>query len=335
MKKVLITGGAGFIGSHVVEGILKYTDWNIVILDRLSYAGNLNRLTDIDIWKQEGCRVEFICHDLKSPISLTTDKMIGNVDYILHLAAESDVQKSLEDAVPFAKSSALGTTNLLEWVKNSRPNIERYIGFNTDEVYGSAQVGEYHPETDKFYPSNPYAAAKVAQWAMEFAFAHSFKLPIFMTHSMNVFGEKQHPEKFVPMVVKKILNDEKILIHGIPGHISQRHWLSAENICDGLLFLIENGKVQESYNMIGEEKDALWMANKISQVIRGRKLKENEIEYSDCQQLRPGHDWRYALSGKKLSCLGWKPKLNLDISLEKTVKWMIDSKNRKWLGLDK
>jgi len=332
-KKVLITGGTGFVGSHIVSGFLKETNWDIKILDRLSYAGNLNRITEIDNWKLEKDRVKFVYHDLRSPISSIIDKLIGEVDYIIHLAAESDVQRSLKNALPFAQSNVVGTTNLLEWIKNSRPNIKKYIGFNTDEVYGPAEKGEYHPETDKFYPSNPYSAAKAGQWSMEYAFAHSFKIPICMVHSMNIFGERQHPEKFVPMVVRKILRKEKVIIHGKPNQISQRHWLFTKNIYDGLFFLLFNGKREESYNIVGEEKDALWMANKISQIIQGRKLKENEIEFKDYHVLRPGHDFRYALSGEKLKKLGWIPKLNLEESLRKCVEWMIRPENQKWLDL--
>jgi len=332
-KRLLLTGGCGFVGHHIVEGVLKQTDWEIIILDALTYAGNLNRLTDISIWDKEKHRVKFIWHDLKAPISETTHKMIGDLDYIWHLAAESHVGRSLEDAVPFAMSNVVGTTHLLEHIKHRQPNLKMYIGFNTDEVFGSAEIGEYHLETDKFYPSNPYSAAKAAQWCMEYAFAHSFGLPICMVHSMNIFAERQHTEKFIPMVVKRILNNEKVIIHGIPGHISQRHWIHAREICNGLLFLTEKGEPKESYNIIGEEKDALWIANKICQVIKDRDLKEDEIEYFDFHALRPGHDFRYALDGSKLRNLGWQPKLNLDESLEKTIKWMIKIENRKWLNL--
>ncbi|HOK97498.1 MAG TPA: GDP-mannose 4,6-dehydratase, partial [Candidatus Paceibacterota bacterium] len=135
-KTILITGGGGFIGHHFVEGLLKKTDWDIVILDALTYAGNLNRLTDIDIWDKEKHRVKFVWHDLRAPISDTTHKMIGDLDFIWHLAAESHVDRSLEDSRPFVMSNVLGTANLLEYVKKYQPSLKKFVTFSTDEVFG-------------------------------------------------------------------------------------------------------------------------------------------------------------------------------------------------------
>lgn len=331
-KRILITGGAGFVGHHCVEHFLKNTDWEILVLDALNYAGNLNRITDIEVFDPK--RVRFIWHDLRAPISETTHKLIGNLDYIIHFAAESSVDKSLQDAIPFAMSNVVGTTNLLEYIKKYQPNLKLYIGFNTDEVFGPAPQGIYHKETNKFYPSNPYAASKAGQWCMEYAFAHAFKLPIIMVHSMNIIGERQHPEKFVPKTIRAILNGEKVLLHGKGPHDqSSRCWIHARNVADALLFLLEKGRPKETYNIVGEEKTVLEIANIISEVIKGRTLKENEIEWVDYHSARPGHDKRYALSGEKLAKLGWKPPKNLEESLRKTVKWMIDQKNLRWLKL--
>lgn len=332
-KTILITGGAGFVGHHLVEGVLKNTDWHIVVLDCLTYAGNLNRFTDISIWEKEKRRVKFVWDDLRSPISETSHKIIKDLDYIFHLAAESHVGNSLKDAVPFAQSNVVGTTYLLEYIKNRQPNLKKYIGFNTDEVFGPAPEGVFYKETDKFYPSNPYSAAKAGQWAMEFAFAHSFRLPIIQTHSMNIFGERQHPEKFIPMTVKKILRGQPIIIHGLPCQISSRCWIHARNVCDALLFLLEQGKIGETYNIVGEERDVLYLANRISKIIKGRELDEKEIKYIDYHKTRPGHDRRYALDGTKLREMGWKPKLCLNESFDKMVNWMIKKENLKWLDL--
>jgi dTDP-glucose 4,6-dehydratase len=331
-KRILITGGCGFVGHHCVEHFLKNTDFEIIILDALTYAGNLNRVTDIEVFDPK--RVKFIWHDLKSPISETTHKLIGPLDYVIHFAAESHVDKSLQDAVPFAMSNVVGTTNLLEYIKKYQPNLKRYIGFNTDEVFGPAQPGVYHKETDKFYPSNPYAASKAGQWCMEFAFAHAFKLPISMVHSMNIIGERQHPEKFVPKTVRAILNGEKVILHGKgPKDCSSRCWIHARNVADALLFLLDRAETEETYNIVGEERTVLEMANWICEVIKGRPLKENEIEWVDYHSARPGHDKRYALDGSKLAKMGWKPPKNLEESLKKTVRWMIDPKHRRWLNL--
>ena len=342
-KKILITGGCGFIGHHLVEGILKQTDWEITILDALTYAGNLNRLTDIEIWEQERRRVKFVWHNLKSPISESIHKMIGDLDYIWHLAAESHVERSLEDSIPFVMSNVVGTANLLEYVKKHQPNLKKFVTFSTDEVFGPAPIGIDYKEGDTCNPSNPYSASKEGQEAISKAFAFSFGLPVMITRTMNVLGERQHPEKFVPKTVRAILNNEIITIHGLPGEISSRKWIHARNVCDALLFLMDRGELIEKkyqfdpqhgiYHIVGEERTALDLANKISEIIRGRPLKKEEIEFVDFHRTRPGHDKRYALSGEKLAKIGWKPKLTVDQTFEKMIKWMIKPENQKWLNL--
>jgi len=330
-KKILITGGAGFVGHHLVESVLKNTDWDIIVLDALTYAGNLNRLTDISCFDSN--RVKFVYQDLRAPISKTTAKIIGGLDYIWHLASESDVGRSLVDSIPFAQSNVVGTANLLEYIKHYQLNLKQAVCFSTDEVFGAAPLGVYYKEDDRFKPSNPYSAAKAGEECMAYSFAHSFGLPIIITHCMNIFGERQHPEKFVPKTVKSILNGEKVNIHGEPKQISSRCWIHARNVADALFFLINKGQPEQSYNIVGEEENASWIANVISQVIKGRDLKESEIHYENFHETRPGHDFRYALSGEKLKKMGWEPEISLKQSLEKTVEWMIKPENKKWLNL--
>jgi dTDP-glucose 4,6-dehydratase len=165
--RILITGGAGFVGHHIIEGILKNTDWDIVVLDGLNYAGDTNKITDISIYPQCRNRVWFVYHNLISEISEQKHKQIGNIHYCLHLAAESHVENSLHDAIPFAYN-VVATTNLLQYLRDKQSNLQRYIGFNTDEVFGPAPNGVFYKETDKFYPSNPYSASKGGQWCMEY-----------------------------------------------------------------------------------------------------------------------------------------------------------------------
>ena len=682
--RILITGGCGFIGHHLVEGLLKQTDWEIIVLDGLTYAGNLNRLTDIDIWEKEKHRVKFIWHDLKAPISETTDKIIGNLDYIWHLAAESHVDRSLEDSIPFVMSNVVGTANLLEYVKKYQPNLKKFVTFSTDEVFGPAPFGVDYKEGDVCNPSNPYSASKEGEEAISKSFAFSFGLPIMITrchdketkiwtnegiknidevkkgdlvwtlvnnkelklqpiqeifiqnnyegemieiksnkynflvtpdhrmltkkrygennysikiaknllnlrtterhyiplsgewngldaefidiskyirkekyfnvkeiqtkikteslmafigwyisegsyfgnkngdgtisigcvkhkeevkeiirqlgfepreygknrrdiefhsvlfvdflkqfgkgaenktipdwvlnydkkylkilykalmegdgsiqksykryytksrklaekvaelviklgfaagikerwtfdplknkksksyyvnirksigglekknikktyykgkvwcirtpsgnffierngeiacsgNTMNVIGERQHPEKFVPKVIKAVLENKPITIHGVPGNISSRKWIHARNVCDALLFLMDKGEIIEKknqndashgiYHIVGEEKTALDLANEIAKIIRGKELDNSEIEFVDFHRTRPGHDLRYSLDGSKLLNLGFKYKYSLDESLEKMVKWMIKPENQKWLEI--
>ena len=312
-------------------------------MDALTYAGNLNRLTDIDIWEKEKHRVKFIWHDLKSPISETTHKMIGDLDYIWHLAAESDVSRSLENSIPFVMSNVVGTANLLEYVKKYQPNIEKFVTFSTDEVMGPAPFGVDYKEGDTCNPSNPYSASKEGQEAISKAFAFSFGLPVMVTRTMNCIGERQHPEKFIPKTVKAILNNEKVVIHGLPGNISSRKWIHARNVCDALIFLMDKGETIEKkyqndpshgiYHIVGEERNVLELANRISRIIKGRELEPSEIEYVDFHRTRPGHDLRYSLDGSKLKSLGFEYPLTLEQSFDKMIKWMIKPENRKWLNL--
>lgn len=332
-KTVLITGIAGFIGHHLLEGVLKQTDWNVVGLDALTYAGNLNRINDIGPWATEHERFKFVWHDLRSPLSETIHKMIGTVDYVWHLAAESHIDKSLEDSVPFVMSNVLGTANILEYVKHYQPNLKKFVQFSTDEVYGAAPDGIFFTEEAPLRPSNPYSASKAGADMMAYTFGHAFNLPIITTRSMNVFGERQHPEKFIPKTVKAILENQKVVIHGSPDEVSFRFWIHARNVADFLIFLMEKGKIKETYNIVGVERSVLDVANMIARIIKGRSLNENEIQYVKFHDARPGHDRRYALDGTKAKELGWEAKLNFEESFDKMVRWMIADQNRRWFNL--
>ncbi len=328
-KTILITGGCGFVGHHCVEGILKNTNWEIVILDALTYAGNLNRVTDSEVFDPK--RVKFVWHDLKAPISEMTHKLLGKLDYCIHFAAESHIDRSLQDSIPFVMSNVVGTANLLEYFKHYQPECKILI-FSTDEVFGPAPEGIYFKEDDGFKPSNPYSASKAGEEMIAYSFAHAFGLPISIVRSMNIIGERQHPEKFVPKTIKVILNNEKVILHGRGKEdLSSRCWIHARNVADGLLFLLKKAEREEFYHIVGEERTVLEIADWICEVIKGRKLKDEEIQWVDYHTARPGHDKRYALSGEKLARMGWKPPVDLETSLKKTVKWTLEHK--KWLNL--
>ena len=341
-KKLLITGGCGFVGHHLVEGVLKQTDWEIIVMDKLTYASaGFDRLRDIKAYDDK--RVKILGCDLAEPISEGLRREIGEINYIWHLAAESDVQRSLENSIPFVEANVLGTAHLLEYVKKYQPNLEKFVTFSTDEVFGPAPEGIFYKEGDTCNPSNPYSGAKEGEEAISKAFAFSFGLPIMITRSMNIFGERQHPEKFIPKAVRAILKGEKITIHGLPGNISSRCWIHAREVGNALLFLMENSQVIEKkyqsdpshgiYHIVGEERDVLDLANRISEIIKGRKLNNDEIEYVDFHSTRPGHDLRYALSGEKLKQMGFNYTMDLDESFDKMIRWMIRSENKKWLEI--
>jgi len=328
-KTILVTGGAGFVGHHCIDHLLKNTAWKIIVLDSLNYAGNMNRITDSEAYDPK--RVKFVWHDLKAPISGTTHKLIGELDCCIHFAAESHVDKSLEDSVPFAMSNVVGTANLLEYIKHYQPRCKTLI-FSTDEVFGPAPEGVYYKEDDRFKPSNPYSASKAGEEMIAYSFAHSFKLPISIVRSMNIIGERQHPEKVIPKIMRALLTGEKIILHGInKNDVASRCWIHARNVSDALLFLLNKAERKEFYHIVGEEKTVLDVADWICEVIKGRKLKDDEIKFVEYPPERPGHDKRYALSGEKLAKMGWKPPIDLEDSLKKTVKWTLS--RRKWLTL--
>lgn len=328
-KAILITGGAGFVGHQCVDYLLENTDWNIIVLDSLNYAGNMNRIVDLRLFGTK--RVKFIWDDLRSPISETTRRLIGKLDYLIHFAAESHVDRSLEDSIPFIESNVVGTANLMEYLKRYQQECKTLI-FSTDEVFGSAPKGVFFKEDYWLKPSNPYSASKVGQEMIAFSFAHSFNLPISIVRSMNIIGERQHPEKFVPKTIRTILNNEKVILHGKHrDDLSSRCWIYVKDVMDSLFFLLNKGEKEEFYHITGEEKTVLEMADWICEIIKGRKLRDDEIEFVDYHTARPGHDQRYALNGEKLARLGWTPPHNLEEALKKTVEWSL--KNKKWLDL--
>lgn len=328
--RILITGGCGFVGAHCVEEVLKETDWEVVILDSLNYAGNLKRIADIkDV---DLGRVKFVWHDLRAPISETKVKEIGDIDYVWHLAAESHVDRSLEDSIPFVMSNVVGTAHLLEYIK-THP-VKKYIQFSTDEVYGPASPNTFFKEWDRLKPSNPYAAAKAGGDMLAYSFAHAFKLPIIITRSMNIFGERQHPEKFIPKTIRAILKGKPVVLHGIKESkgfiLSSRCWIHARSVASALLFLLKKSQSGEIYNIVGEERDVGYIANMAFSIINGRSMEMKDKKILDAHSQRPGHDLRYALDGTKLREMGWKPK-NIDQSFNKMVRWMVD--NPQWLNL--
>jgi len=326
-KKVLITGIAGFFGHHLLEHILKNTDLEVVGLDGINYAGSLNRIQDIEVFRKNENRIKMVWHDLRSPINDVVANQIGAVDYIVHLAAETHVDRSLVNSEPFVLTNVLGTCHLLEYVKHNQPNIIRYDQFSTDEVFGAAPFGTNYKEWDRHRPSNPYAASKAGADDLAFSFSHSFKIPIFITHTMNMFGERQHPEKFMPMTIRKILLGEKVIIHGTENNVSTRKWIHCRNAADAVLFLLDHSEVGDKYNIVGEEADVLTVAKFIANVIS----KPLNYEYLDFHSTRPGHDLRYSLDGGKLDAMGWKAPVEFWESLRNVVIWTLN--NEKWLGI--
>ena len=340
MTKALITGGAGFIAHHTISYLLKHTDWEIITLDRLDYSGNLNRLHDIMLSFDPDTRkrVKIVHHDLKAELNPLVCSEIGQVDYILHLAAGSHVDRSIDFPMEFILDNVVGTANILEFARR-QDNLERFVYFSTDEVFGPAPNGIKYKENDRYNSTNPYSATKAGAEELAVAYENTYKLPIYITHTMNVFGERQHPEKYIPMCIKKARDGENITIHSdstktIPG---SRHYIHAEDVADAVLFLLDyegnfektwGGAKCPKFNIVGsEELNNLELATIIAEA-QGKELK---YEMVDFHSSRPGHDLRYALDGDKMKQLGWQPAKSVRERIAEVTKWTLD--NERWITL--
>ncbi len=340
MTRILVTGGAGFIAHHLISKILKETDWEIVTLDRLDYSGNLNRLHDMMMEHDSLTRkrVKVVHHDLKAEINPLVKSEIGKVQYIAHLAAGSHVDRSITYPMEFVLDNVVGTCNILEFAK-TQDSLNRFIYFSTDEVFGPAPNGVNYKENDRYNSTNPYSASKAGGEELAVAYENTYGLPVYISHTMNVFGQRQHPEKFIPMTIKKVRDGENVTIHSdstktIPG---SRHYIHAEDVADATLFLLNNtfdlepdygGAKCQKFNIVGsEEINNLQLAQIIAQA-QNKKLNH---EFVDFHSSRPGHDLRYALDGNKMKVLGWTPPKKVDERIEEVVKWTLE--NERWLNL--
>ena len=330
MKRILVTGGAGFVGHHLVEHLLRHTDWHIVVIDRLSYASNgFDRLRDIAAFDDK--RVTSLAAPIDRPIAEGLEQEIGQVDFIVHMAAESHVDRSILNPLPFVQSNVMGTYYVLEFARRQQ-TLQKMIMFSTDEVYGPAPDGVFYSETDRHNPANPYAATKSASEMLCLAWANTYKLPVIITNTMNVYGERQHPEKFIPMTVRRVMDAERVDIHGTPDlkRAGSRFYIHGRNVADAVLFMLTEiiTPPREAWNIVGEvEVDNLTLAQMIANVL-GRQLHYRIVDF---HSQRPGHDLRYALDGSKLAAAGWKPPVDFAVSLRRTVEWMVQPQHMKWL----
>lgn len=337
-KTILITGGSGFIGHHVVEHVLKNTNWNIVLLERLNFSGNLNRIWNIDVFTRESHRVRYVGHDLRFEVNDQVAELIGRPDYILHMAASSHVDRSISDPRSFVLDNVLGTCNVLEFARRRQSGLERFIYFSTDEVFGPAPEGTEYKEYDRYNSGNPYAATKAGGEELAVAYANTYKLPVLITHTMNVFGERQHPEKFIPLVISRIFSDRKIQIHSNKEKTKagSRFWIHGRNVAAALEFILaRTAPLIDKMNIVGErEVDNLDMALTIHRIMRelGVAGVKEELNYElvDFHSSRPGHDLRYALDGTKLRELGFELPKSFEESLRSTIAWTL--KHPEWLS---
>jgi len=339
-KKILITGGAGFIAHHTIDKILSNTDWEIITLDRLDFSGNLNRLNEVvtSYSETDRKRVRIIHHDLKAELNPEIIASIGKVDYISHLAAGSHVDRSIAYPLEFVMDNVVGTANILDYARKL-DHLERFVYFSTDEVFGPAPQGINYKENDRYNSTNPYSATKAGAEELVVAYENTYGLPSIITHTMNVFGERQNPEKYIPMVIKKVRDNKIVTVHAnsektIAG---SRHYIHAEDVADALLFLYNydiaslnpdsTGAKCQKFNIVGKDE----INNlELAQFIAKSQNKELKYEMVDFHSQRPGHDLRYALSGEKMKKMGWEPHSAFD-RLESTIKWTLE--NDRWLSI--
>lgn len=324
--KILLTGICGFIGHHLTEHILLNTDWEVVGIDKLTYASNgFERLRDTGCLDNK--RLSVFCADFINPISFGLAKELGDIDYIVHLGAETHVDNSITNPEPFVFANVVGTMRVLDYARTLK-NLKKFIYFSTDEVFGPAPKDINYKEWDRYNTTNPYSAAKAGGEELCLAYANTYKLPIIISHCMNAFGERQHPEKYIPSTINKILQGETVTIHSDPTctKAGTRFYIHCRNISAATLFLLNNGQARDKYNIVGEkEVDNLILAETIAKIIR-KPLIYQMVNFHGS---RPGHDLRYGLDGSKMKEMGWVIPKDFESSLEKTINWYLN--NRKWL----
>ncbi len=309
---MLVTGGAGFIGSNFIRHMLtEHPDTRIVNLDALTYAGNLENLRDV----ADNPNYTFVRGDICEPKTVAAVFRDHPIDTVVHFAAESHVDRSISDGSAFVRTNVLGTFTLLDCAR--KHGVRRFIHISTDEVYGSTRKGSF-VETDNLNPSSPYSSSKASSDLLARSFFITHGLPVIVTRCTNNYGPYQFPEKLIPLFTTNLLQGKKVPVYGTGRNI--RDWLYVIDHCRAIDFLLQHGEPGEIYNIGGgAEKTNLEITQKILDLL-GKD--ESMIEYVPD---RKGHDYRYSLDFGKLRKLGWKPAYRFDDALEATVEWYVEN----------
>ena len=332
-KKILVTGGAGFIGSHVVRLLVnKYPNYQIVNLDSLTYAGNLMNLKDIE----QKPNYSFERVDITDEEGV--NELFGRFEFdgVIHLAAESHVDRSIKDPMAFLKTNILGTVNLLNAAKNQwgPPNRTEKLFYHvsTDEVYGSLGATGLFTETTPYDPKSPYSASKASSDHFVRAYLNTYGLPVVISNCSNNYGPYQFPEKLIPLFINNIKNKKALPVYGDGKYT--RDWLWVEDHASAIDLIFHEGKIGETYNIGGfNEWTNIDLINKLCEVMDRALNQEKGTSASLITYVkdRPGHDKRYAIDASKINKeLGWKPSLQFEEGLEKTVVWYLE--NQEWLN---
>jgi dTDP-glucose 4,6-dehydratase len=318
MKNILVTGGAGFIGSNFVKYLLSNSGYNVFNYDKLTYAGNLENLTDIEndtkykFIKGDICDSDFVVETLKK----------YNIDTIINFAAESHVDRSILGSKEFIVTNVLGTQTLLDAFKNL--GLEKYLQVSTDEVYGSLPEDRKELkflETSPITTNSPYSASKASADLLCNSYYHTHKLPVLITRCSNNYGPYQFPEKLIPLMIAKAMDNQNLPVYGDGKNI--RDWLYVEDHCSAICSVLQNGKFGEVYNIGGNNE--WYNIDIVKLILKLLNKSENQITYV---KDRPGHDRRYAIdSSKIMNELGWKPAYDFAAGIEKTIKWYVENEN--------
>ena len=314
---LLVTGGAGFIGSNFVRFILqKYPEYRVINFDNLTYAGNLENLDGID----RDPRYAFEKGDICDKTRVQTYVVRYDIDTIVHFAAESHVDRSILGAAEFVRTNIVGTNVLLEVAKELK--IKRFLQVSTDEVYGSLGATGYFTEETPLHPNSPYSASKASADMLALAYQHTFGLPIIVTRCSNNYGPYQFPEKLIPLMIANALNDKPLPVYG--DGMNVRDWLHVLDHCSAIDTVLHQGRIGEVYNIGGNnEKPNIEI---VKLILQNLGKPESLITYV---QDRLGHDRRYAIDSSKIQHeFGWKPTYTFERGIAETIKWYVD--NRQW-----
>jgi dTDP-glucose 4,6-dehydratase len=327
-KNILVTGGAGFIGSHLVRRMVnKYPGYQIINLDKLTYAGNLENLKDVE----DQSNYHFVKGDIEDAELVNDVFKDYHIHGVIHLAAESHVDRSITDPLAFIRANVLGTVNLLNAAVNHWRDQQdrRFYHISTDEVYGSIVAPGLFTESTPYDPKSPYSASKASSDHFVRAYLNTYQLPVIISNCSNNYGPNQFPEKLIPLCIHNIQNQKAIPVYGQGENV--RDWLYVEDHAAAIDLLFHQGNVGETYNIGGNNQ---WrnidLVTELCNIMDQKLGRTKSAELIKFVKDRPGHDARYAIDASKIEQqFGWKPSVDLKMGLEKTVDWYLS--NQEWL----